>query len=308
MNATTMTTPYGDCMADMVQRTALGGFLRARREATDPVSVGLRPGGRRRTPGLRREELAQLAGVSVTWYTWLEQGRDITVSRQVIESLARELRLSPPEREHLFTLAGLAVPAEPPGPVRVDATLRRLVDALSPNPAYIVNPWWDILACNDAYAALIGGLDHRPPAERNTLWISFTDDRVRALVLDWPSESRHLVGQLRAHLARHPRDPRGPEIVSALLAASPSFAELWERHAVHRFQGARKRFRHPGVGRLDVDYVKLSAADDDQQQLLVFLPADEESAAKLPKLLSTSASSASSGSSRPRSPATPPDR
>jgi len=223
----------------------------------------------------------------VTWYTWLEQGRDITVSRQVIDSLARELRLTAPEREHLFTLAGLAVPAERPVPVRLDAVLRRLVDTLSPNPAYVINLWWDILACNDVYAALVGGLDRCPPAERNALWLSFTDDRMRELILDWSSEARHLVGQLRVHLARHPRDPRGPELVAALRAASPRFAELWERQTVHRFQSARKRFRHPEVGRLDLDYVKLSAADDDQQQLLVFLPADEDSEAKLAELART---------------------
>jgi transcriptional regulator with XRE-family HTH domain len=98
-------------MADMVQREELASFLRSRREATDPVSVGLRPGLRRRTPGLRREELAQLSGISVTWYTWLEQSRHISVSRQVIESLARVLRMTPAEREHLFTVAGLALPA-----------------------------------------------------------------------------------------------------------------------------------------------------------------------------------------------------
>jgi transcriptional regulator with XRE-family HTH domain len=274
-------------MADMVQRTELGAFLRARREATDPVSVGLRPVGRRRTPGLRREELAQLAGMSVTWYTWLEQGRDITVSRQVIDSLARELRLTAPEREHLFTLAGLAVPAEHHGPVRVDATLRRLVDTLSPNPAYVINPWWDVLACNDVYDALLGGLTCRPPAERNILWVNFTDDRMRELMLDWPAEARGLVGQLRAHLARYPKDPRGPELVAALRAASTRFAELWDGQAVERFRGARKRFRHPEAGRLDLDYVKLSAADDDQRQLLVFLPADDDSAARLAALRAT---------------------
>jgi transcriptional regulator with XRE-family HTH domain len=123
-----------------MQREELAAFLRSRREAADPVAMGLQPGGRRRTPGLRREELAQLSGVSVTWYTWLEQARDIGVSRQVLDRLAGSLRLAPAERGHLFTLAGLSLPTENPGRPQVDATLRRLLDTLDPNPAYVVNP------------------------------------------------------------------------------------------------------------------------------------------------------------------------
>ncbi|KAA9165591.1 helix-turn-helix domain-containing protein [Amycolatopsis acidicola] len=268
-------------MADMVQRKELAAFLRSRREATDPVSLGLTPGPRRRTPGLRREELAQLSGVSLTWYTWLEQARDISVSRQVIDSLARTLRMPPPERTYLFTLAGLALPAEDPGRPHVDGMLRRLVGTLQPNPAYVINPWWDILCHNEAYGALLGGLDHRPAAERNGLWLLFTDPDVAALFPDWQSEARQLVGQLRANLARYPKDPRGPEVVEALRQAGPKFGELWEDHDVRRFRAARKRFRHPVAGRLDLDYVKLAAADDDQQQLVVFLPSGEQDIEKL---------------------------
>ncbi len=271
-------------MKDLVQRVELGAFLRARREGADPVSFGVQPGPRRRTPGLRREELAQLSGVSVTWYTWLEQGRDISVSRQVIDSLARVLRLPPGDRAHLFTLAGLALPAEQHGPVEIDATLRRLVHELNPNPACVISLWWDLLGWNQAYAALIGGLDQRPPAERNSLWLTFTENQSRRLFLNWAEEARPLLGQLRAHLARHPGDPRGPELVEALQAASPRFAELWREQDVRRFESSRKHFLHPGLGRIDLDYVKLATADDDRQYLLVFLPADGSSAAKLPSL------------------------
>ncbi|HWG11906.1 MAG TPA: helix-turn-helix transcriptional regulator [Streptosporangiaceae bacterium] len=271
-------------MKDLVQRTELGAFLRTRRETADPVSFGLQPGRRRRTPGLRREELAQLSGVSVTWYTWLEQGRDISVSRQVIDSLARALRLPPGDRAHLFTLAGLALPAEHHGPVQIDSTLRRLVHELGPRPACVISLWWDLLGWNQAYAALIGGLDHRPPAERNSLWLTFTEDRSRRLFPNWPEEARQLLGQLRAHLARYPGDPRGPELVEALQAASPRFTELWREQDVRRFETSRKRFRHPELGRIDLDYIKLATADDDRQYLLAFLPADAASAAKLPSL------------------------
>jgi transcriptional regulator with XRE-family HTH domain len=271
-------------MTDVVQREELASFLRSRREATDPVSVGLRPGSRRRTPGLRREELAQLSGISVTWYTWLEQGRHITVSRQVVESLARVLRMTPPERQHLFTVAGLALPAQTAGPPEVDDTLRRLVQTLDPNPAFVINPWWDLLAYNEAYSFLHGGLDARPPAERNVLWLFFTTDPARTPFLNWPVEARQLVGQLRAHLALYPGEPRGPELVAALTAASPRFAELWQEHGTARFQSYRKEFRHPAAGRLSLDYIKLAAASEYGQHLIVMLPADQDTADKLRQL------------------------
>ena len=271
-------------MADVVQRDELGAFLRAKREATDPVSVGFPRGQRRRTPGLRREELAQLAGVSVTWYTWLEQGRDISVSRQVIASLARVLRLSEHERAHLFTLGGLALPAPDPHPSAVDPTLERLVQVLHPHPAYIANPWWDLVAYNEAYAGLLGGLDRRRSAERNILWITFTESRGTGLFVDWESEARSLVGQLRVALAHYPNDPRGTELLNAMCDADAHFRRLWEEHTIGRFQSARKHLVHPTLGRIDLDYTKLTAVLDDQLSFIAFLPADPESAAKLESL------------------------
>jgi len=267
-------------MVGVVQRAELGAFLRARREAGDPVAAGFGGGARRRTPGLRREELAQLAGLSVTWYTWLEQARDISVSRPVVNSLARALGLTAAERAHLFTLAGLAVPPVERTPPVVEPMLARLVDALSPNPAYVATPWWDVLACNDAYASLIGGIDHRPVTERNILWITFTESRTSGHLVDWEAEARAMTGQFRAALGRHPDDPRGPELLEALLG-EPSFRQLWEEHTVTEFASARKRLRHPALGRLDLDYTKLSAAADDRQSLVAFLPADEDAAARL---------------------------
>jgi transcriptional regulator with XRE-family HTH domain len=262
-------------MSELIQRNELAAFLRSRREATDPVSMGLDPGPRRRTPGLRREEIAQLSGVSVTWYTWLEQARDISVSRQVIDSLARTLRLQPDERTHLFTLAGLALPAERPAAPHVDDTLRRLVEELHPNPACVISLWWDLLVVNDSYAAMIPDLQQRPDHERNTLWIAFTDKRARDLYLDWDAETQQLAGQLRVQLAQHPADPRGRDLVEALVAASPRFAELWQEQAVARFHGSRKRFHHPTLGDITLDYVKLAA--DHDTRLIAFLPVDTAS-------------------------------
>jgi transcriptional regulator with XRE-family HTH domain len=249
----------------VVQRAELGAFLRARREAGDPVAAGFGAGPRRRTPGLRREELAQLAGLSVTWYTWLEQARDISVSRPVVNSLARALGLTPAERAHLFTLAGLALPPAMRTQPVAEPMLARLADALNPHPAYVATPWWDVLACNDAYANLIGGIEARP----NVLWMMFTEP---GHVVDWETEARSMAGQFRAALGRHPDDPRGPELLEALLDV-PSFRELWAEHTVTEFESRRKRLRHPTLGRLDFDYTKLAAAADDRQFLVAFLPA-----------------------------------
>jgi hypothetical protein len=230
--------------------------------------------------------VAQLAGVSVTWYTWLEQSRDIGVSRQVLDSVARALRMNPGERRHLFALAGLAAPAQPPARAQVDPAVRKLLETLDPNPAYVANPWWDILAYNTGYAALAPILDEIPPEERNSLWLVFTDDHVRRSVVDEPAESMRMVGQLRANLARYPDDPRGPELVTALLAASPRFAKRWgDDHSVREFHPARKTLLVPGEGRLEFDYVKLSTAGSEMQDVLVFMAADEATAAGLQRLV-----------------------
>jgi hypothetical protein len=184
----------------------------------------------------------------------------------------------------LFTVAGLALPAQTVGPPEVDDTLRRLVEALDPNPAFVTNHWWDLLAYNQAYSVLHGGLDARPPAERNVLWLFFAADPAHYLFVNWPDEARQLAGQLRAHLAQYPGDPRGPELVATLAAASPTFTELWQEHGTARFRNYRKGYRHPAAGLLSLDYIKLIAASDDQQDLIVMLPADQATADKLRQL------------------------
>lgn len=271
-------------MTGMARRAELADFLRTRREALDPLTIGLHPGPRRRTPGLRREEVAQLSGVSHTWYTWLEQRRDISVSRQVLDSLARALRLNTVERRHLFTLAGVALPDEHLARPVVTDPLRRLVDTLDPNPAYVISPWWDLLAWNRSYSALLGGLEFRPEEERNSLWLLFTDPATRSLLVDWNAEARQILGQFRANTATYPGDPRATALVDALHEASAEFRTLWAEHPVKGFQPSRKRFNHAVAGRLDLDYVKLATAEDTQQNLVVFLPADPTTADRVRQL------------------------
>jgi transcriptional regulator with XRE-family HTH domain len=189
-----------------LRRRELAAFLRSRRERIGPEQVGLPPTRRRRTPGLRREEVAQLAGVGVTWYTWLEQGRDINPSAQVLDAVARTLRLDTHERSHLFTLAGLPDTAIATIALECDAlcpTAQLLLDQLEPFPACVVNARWDLLAFNRAYASIFDGLETMPIEDRNCLWLAFTDPSWRAAIVDWEEGVARLVAQYRAAMAEY---------------------------------------------------------------------------------------------------------
>ena len=211
--------------------------------------MGLPGGGRRRTPGLRREEVAHLAGVGTTWYTWLEQGRDVRASLDVLEALARALHLTQAERSHLVLL-GRGEEAPPcKNPVeRVSPTLRRLIEGLGANPAYILGRRWDYLAWNDAAAALLGDFGAVPRAARNHLWLTFTDPVRREMFSDWERSARTLVAKFRADSARHIGDPEFESLIAALRKSSPEFAHAWERHEVSRGGEGRKDLSHPAGG------------------------------------------------------------
>ncbi|MBP0459486.1 helix-turn-helix transcriptional regulator [Streptomyces montanisoli] len=269
---------------NLTQRELLAGFLRSRREMLRPEEAGIEPGPRRRTPGLRREEVAQLSGVSVTWYTWLEQGRKITVSGQVLEGLARALRLSAAERRHLYTLAGVALSDDVPQPAVVNPTLRALVETLDPNPAHVTNLCWDLLAYNEAYEKLVGGLDGLPDGQRNSIWLLFTRPSMRTLLVDWRREAKDILGQFRTAVGRYPNDPRVRELLDALTAASPDFVAMWSQHPVQAFTPATKRFQHPMAGPVAFNYAKLTVAEDDNQHLVVFLPASPTDARAMREL------------------------
>lgn len=270
-------------MADEDRRRALAEFLRARRERITPREAGILAGPRRRTPGLRREEVAQLSGVSVTWYTWLEQARDIGVSRQVLASLARALMLGPVEQRHLYALAGELPPEQPdrsgPGPA-----LQRLVDALDPHPAYLLDANWDLVAWNRAEAGLIGDPDRLAPDERNLLRVVFTDPAMRTLLVDWEGQARDLVAQFRADVGERFGDPRAERLIRELSACSEEFTRWWQAHHLADFGSTRREFRHPRVGALTFDYVKLAALEAPGVKLFVCMPHDEPTREKLPAL------------------------
>jgi transcriptional regulator with XRE-family HTH domain len=271
-------------MTEAPHRRELAEFLRSRREALDPSSLGFAAGPRRRTPGLRREEVALLSGVSVTWYTWLEQQREIRVSRQVVDSLARALQLSAVERQYLFTLAGLVPPADDARRPEVSESLRRLVETLAPNPACITSPFFDLLAWNSSYDRFVGGLSDRSGPELNVVWLLFTEPERRAGLQEWDREARSLIGQLRASQAQHPDDPRGHALVEALRRSCSEFEILWAGHSVRAFQPAPVHFRHPEAGVLRLDTLKFASAEDGQQYLTVFLAGDDASLERLGRL------------------------
>ena len=234
------------------RRAELADFLRTRREAIRPEDVGLPGGGRRRTPGLRREEVAQLAGVGTTWYTWLEQGRDVRASGSVLEAIAGALQLTPAEHSHLILLGrGEEVPPRRGPREKVHPTVRKLVEGLDPNPAAIIGRRYDFLAWNDAHSAVFGDPGEMPDGRRNFLWSVFTDPARRELHgADWNRGARRLVARFRAQAARYVGDSDFESLVSALREASPEFREWWELHEVASSGVGRKVLRHPTAGKL----------------------------------------------------------
>jgi transcriptional regulator with XRE-family HTH domain len=269
------------------RRAELADFLRRRRESLKPDDVGLPDGGRRRTPGLRREEVAILAGVGTTWYTWLEQGRDVRASLDVLEAISRALRLTPAERTHLILLGR----GEEPPPCKLAAekvspTLRRLIESLGPNPAYVLGRRWDYLAYNRAACALFGDFDAIPRGARNHVWQFFMDPRRRERMPDWDRSKRLLVAKFRADSARHLGDPAFEQLISALRKSSPEFCKEWKRHEVAREGEGRKEIIHPVVGRMVFEHAVLNPSEAPDQRLVLYSPVQEyDTAAKLAQLM-----------------------
>ncbi len=264
----------------MPRRADLAEFLRVRRQALDPVLLGL-PTGRRRTPGLRREELAQIAGVSVSWYTWLEQGRPINASTDVLDALARALRLDPVERDHLLALAGhpLRGPVAP-GRDTVPDDLVSVLDRLDPSPAYVLGPRWDLLAWNAAYRRLYPAVEHLAPDDRNLVWVVFARPDARDLIGDWEPEARRILSQFRAESTPYRDDPAVLALVARLQAASDVFAAWWPRHDVAGFESRERRFHHPAAGLLRFRYQQLVPAGEPDLRLVVLLPVPGDDSAE----------------------------
>ncbi|MBZ9769064.1 helix-turn-helix transcriptional regulator [Mesorhizobium sp. CA6] len=268
----------------------LGTFLRDRRMRLDPAAFGFAT-GRRRTQGLRREEVAQRANISPTWYTWLEQGRGGAPSADVLNRIATGLMLTEPEREHLFML-GLGRPPE----VRyksvdsVTPRLQRVLDALDPSPAIIKTATWDVVAWNRAAAAMLTDYSKLPREQRNILRLMFGNSRVRDAQDDWQSVARFVVGSFRADAVRAGAGAEVAELVEELSRVSPEFAALWRDNDVVPAHGEGvKRLRHPEIGLIELEFSVFAVDGRPELGMIVYNPVTQSDAERIRSLIAARA-------------------
>lgn len=252
--------------------TELGEFLRTRRARVTPEEIGLTfSPTRRRVPGLRREEVAQLAGVSVDYYVQLERGRKVNVSESVLEAIARALCLTDVERTHLYALARpVRRRPRPLTPQRVRPALHQILESMTDMPALVVGRRTDILATNRMVRALYTDFDALPHRERNMARFVFLDENARTLYDDWEGVARTTVAALHLYAGEHPRDPQLAELVGELSLRDPDFRRWWADHDVHRRTYGFKSFHHPVVGDLTLQYEALAVTGDPDQVLGVY--------------------------------------
>lgn len=255
-------------------RSELADFLRTRRRHIDPEDAGLRVAGQRRTPGLRREEVSLLSGVSLTWYTWLEQARDIKPSQQVMDALARTLYMSTAEHEYVLRLTGHATArALDDSSVAMPPHGQRLLDALGISPAYATTRNWSIVGWNRAYEAFYPNVATTPAPDRNILWLVFTDPYVHHLLADWRTDSRRFLTQFRAEAGARVHEPAFVGLVQRLQEVSEHFRLGWASHDVDQFTSRERRFEHPRAGTLLLEHHRLSLSDCPDLHLVVYTAA-----------------------------------
>ena len=274
------------------RRDELRAFLRSRRARLSPADVGLPDnGGRRRTPGLRREELAALAGVGVSWYTWLEQGRDINPSPDVLDALARALRLDAAERRTLFALARTELPladdVAATDPERLDGEIDQLialVHSVHPNPAYLLGSMTRILAWNRAASAVLGSPDHLPPDRRYLLCWLLVEPAEGPMTPGRLATARNTLGRFRAEYARHAGEPEYEEFLARIRDRSAQFREWWDEHEVIEAQRGTKVIDHPQLGTLRLHHAQTIPTGQPELRMAIYAPADEATRAALADL------------------------
>jgi hypothetical protein len=264
------------------RREELGKFLKARRAQLSPADFGMPGGPRRRTPGLRREEVALLAGVGITWYTWLEQGREINASTQVLDAVASTLRLDRAEREHMYMLAEATPLLTGSARRQVPAEVGEIVHSLDPLPAALTNGRFDTLVSNEAHEDLFWDWHSMPCVHKNTLWCCVTEPTARQKFPQYDQEVRYLVARLRAAYARHVGDPDWEEDIRRLCSISREFADLWSLHEVAGPEPRVRTFLHPVAGALTFTATELQVPAMPDTRLTVYTPADEPTRAGLP--------------------------
>ncbi|WP_372631567.1 helix-turn-helix transcriptional regulator [Cohnella sp.] len=260
-------------MNDSERRLALGNFLRDLRSSVSPLDVGLLPGNRRRTRGLRREEVAGIANIGLSWYTRLEQGRDIRPSVGVLESLASALKLSPNERRHLFLLAGESLP--PQSTIieeKISPSIQDMLDELNPNPAYVIGKKWDFLAWNKAADAVFMINRVSPPHDYNLMWRQFTDPMWKEGSEDWESISRRMIAEFRTSRARYLNDDSFDKLIEDLKRTSADFTRMWQYHEVPGSLDGYKKLLHPTFGVIEFEHVTLQFPNEPDQRIMIYMP------------------------------------
>ena len=263
-------------MSDEQRRRDLADFLRTRRMRLAPEQVGLSGGGRRRTPGLRREEVAHLAHVGVSWYTLLEQGRAIHPSREVLQSIADALHLTPDERHHLFVLSDQQPLIDTyPSDEQVSPVLRRVLDALNPNPAYVVGRFWKYLAWNTA-AEHVLLLSRSAPYDYHAVWRMFADPAIRQLYSPkWEQVAQNMLAGFRAKSVRSAHEAWFQCLIADLQRVSPEFRAWWPRHDVRGPADAQKEIQHPLVGCLLFEHTSLQVPTMPELKIMIYTPIPE---------------------------------
>lgn len=257
---------------DKLRRQELADFLKKHREKLVPADFGISEKKRRRTSGLRREEVADLAGISSTWYTWFEQGRNIQVSISVLESLSQVLHLNRIEREHLFMMAGKTIPSESYQHEIVSEGLRTMIANLEFNPAYIIGKRWDILAWNRLACAVLGDFDSMSFEERNTVWRVFTNPEVKQQIINWEQIAQHILAQFRLSCDRYAGEASFVELIERLKVASPEFRSWWSRHDVMAKSESYKEIDHPQVGRMAFQHATFLIPDIRDLKFILYTP------------------------------------
>ena len=272
---------------DGFRQKELADFLKTRRAKISPSEAGFSSAERRRTPGLRREEVAQLAGVGLTWYTWLEQGRDIHVSSQVIESLSRALMLDRQERMHLYRLANQPLPADVPESQKpISPILQHVLDSLALCPSFVADQRWNVVAWNQAACILLGDFESMNTRQRNVVWAMFTDVYFKRLYSNWDAHAKSLLGRFRLTCGKYIDDPWFAEFIEDLKAHSAEFAKWWPLHEIIDDGGVYKHFNHPVAGMLAFESSCYDVPDHSGLRLFVHVPSpDTETADKMKYLL-----------------------
>ncbi|MGG3574652.1 helix-turn-helix transcriptional regulator [Bacillus gobiensis] len=271
------------------KRKELGDFLKLRRSKLSPQEYGLPLGTRRKTKGLRREEMAQLSGIGLTWYTWLEQGRDIQVSTQVLESISRVLRLNYEEKRHVFLLAGQHIPLDDHNSSKqtLHPVVQNFIHHLKDCPVYVTDEKWDIISWNEAACVVFGDFKRMNKKEKNAIWRCFCSEEYQKLLADWEGHAKKLLAQFRSTATRFIGEEWIKELIDELTEKSAEFRQWWNHHEILGTPIGEKEIHHPVVGTMFMEHATLQIYDSPDLKLTIYRPLEKENTiSKLNQLLS----------------------